>query len=341
MIKSHLLAVILGFLLDIAAGDPHSAYHPIVLIGKLISFFEELLYPRGSGKVSTGKGEENPSSDIDERENRSLLFRGMILVILVILITGSVIYTILVFSKLIPLRIMHITVEALLCWSVLAVKTMKDESMKVYRALSKGDICEARYALSMIVGRDTDTLDRDDIIRADVETVAEGTCDAVIAPFFYLFIGGPVLGFIYKAVNTMDSMVGYRNRRYEYFGKCAARLDDIMNYIPSRIGALLLILCAYIFPETDGKNAFSVWKKDRYSHDSLNAGQTESAAAGAFNIRLGGPAFYKGIKKERPFMGKTGHEREPEENDIKRINRMMYGAAWVFCMTVAMAYLIL
>lgn len=261
----------------------------------------------------------------------------MILVILVILITGSVIYTILVFSKRIPLRIMHITVEALLCWSVLAVKTMKDESMKVYRALSKGDIREARYALSMIVGRDTETLGKDDIIRADVETVAEGTCDAVIAPFFYLFIGGPVLGFIYKAVNTMDSMVGYRNVRYEYFGKCAARLDDIMNYIPSRIGALLLILCAYIFPETDGKNAFSVWNKDRYSHDSLNAGQTESAAAGALNIRLGGPAFYKGIKKERPFMGKTGHEREPEEIDIKRINRMMYGAAILFVIISVLA----
>lgn len=337
MIKSHLLAVILGFLLDLAAGDPYSTYHPIVLIGKLISFFEELLYPRSSDRVSTGKGEERSDADFDEAENRSLFFRGMILVILVILITGSVIFTILTFVRRIPFSTVHLIVETLLCWSVLAVKSMGKESMRVFTALSKGDLDEARYALSMIVGRDTDILEKDDIIRADVETVAEGTCDAVIAPFFYLFLGGPVLGFIYKAVNTMDSMIGYRNQRYEYFGKCAARLDDIMNYIPSRIGAVLIILCAYIFPETDGQNAFSVWQKDRYSHDSFNAGQTESAAAGALNIRLGGPAFYKGIKKERPFMGKTGHEREPEDLDIKRANRMMYGAAILFVIISVLA----
>ncbi len=340
MIKSHLLAVILGFILDLAAGDPYSTYHPIVLIGKVISFFEELLYPRNSTRVSTGKGEESSDADVDEKENRSLFFRGMILVFLVILITWSAVHTILVLSGHIPFRFVHLIVETLLCWSVLAVNSMRKESMRVFTALSKGDIDEARNALSMIVGRDTDILERDDIIRADVETVAEGTCDAVIAPFFYLFLGGPVLGFIYKAVNTMDSMIGYRNQRYEYFGKCAARLDDIMNYIPSRIGAVLLIFCACIFPETDGKNAFFVWQKDRYSHDSFNAGQTESAAAGALNIRLGGPAFYKGIKKDRPFMGKTGHERDPEDLDIKRINRMMYGAAWVFCIAVIVIYLI-
>jgi len=341
LIKNHLLAVLLGFLLDLAAGDPYSTYHPVVLIGKLISFLEGLLYPNGHDSTfSTGKGDNKESMTVNDRERMELLVRGALLTLLVVFTTAAAAVMIVKIAGLFPLSGLELVVETVLCWNVLAVRTMKNESMKVYHALFNGDLSGARYALSMIVGRDTDSLDREEIIKADVETVAEGTCDAVIAPFFYLFIGGPVLGLVYKAVNTMDSMIGYRNSRYEYFGKCAARLDDIMNFIPSRIGALLIILTAYFLPGADGENALSVWKKDRNAHDSINAGQTESAAAGALNIMLGGPALYSGIKKERPVMGHTGHEKVPEDKDIKRMNDLMYGSAWVFGIMVGIVYIL-
>jgi len=194
--------------------------------------------------------------------------------------------------------------------------------MKVYKALADKDIEGARYAVSMIVGRDTAVLDEKGIIKAAVETVAENTSDGVIAPMLYLIIGGPVLGMTYKAINTMDSMIGYHNDRYEYFGRCAARLDDIVNYLPARLSALLMIAAAFIGREFNGRHAVKIFKRDRYNHKSPNSAQTESVLAGALEVQLAGDAYYFGKLNKKPFIGDP--VREIENEDIRRANRLMY-----------------
>jgi len=180
----------------------------------------------------------------------------------------------------------------------------------------------------MIVGRDTAALDEAGIIRAAVETVAENCSDGVIAPMLYLAVGGPVLGFLYKAVNTMDSMLGYKNDRYLHFGRAAAKLDDAVNYIPSRIGAWLMIMAAFLpGREFDGKNALRIFIRDRFRHASPNSAQTESVCAGALGIRLGGDAVYFGKMVKKPYIGDA--RREEEEKDILRANRLLYRTAFL------------
>ena len=198
--------------------------------------------------------------------------------------------------------------------------------MKVWTALRSQDVEGARYAVSMIVGRDTSVLDEKGILKAAVETVAENASDGVIAPLFYLAIGGPLLGWLYKAVNTMDSMVGYKNDRYLHFGRAAAKLDDLVNLIPSRLAALLLIVSAYLL-RYDGKNAYRIWRRDRRNHKSPNSAQTESACAGALGLRLAGDAWYFGKLVPKPYIGDEIHPIEPQ--DIRRVNRLMYGAAGI------------
>lgn len=309
MVGYHLAAILAGYLLDLCLGDPHSMPHPVRAIGNLIVWLEKYLRPAGKKHV-TERGERRA---------------GVLFVCLVLLVTGSVAGAILWISRLGGIWIQTV-VEAVMTYYLLAARSLRDESMAVCRKLEAGEIEEARYAVSMIVGRDTKPLSEAGIARAAVETVAENASDGVIAPLFYLAIGGPLLGWLYKAVNTMDSMVGYKNDRYLHFGRAAAKLDDLVNLIPSRLAALLLIVSAYLL-RYDGKNAYRIWRRDRRNHKSPNSAQTESACAGALGLRLAGDAWYFGKLVPKPYIGDEIHPIEPQ--DIRRVNRLMYGAAGI------------
>ena len=211
-------------------------------------------------------------------------------------------------------------------YQILAAKCLKTESMKVYTCLKENDLVKARRAVSMIVGRDTAVLDAEGVAKAAIETVAENTSDGVIAPMLYTALGGPVLGFAYKAVNTMDSMVGYKNDKYMYFGRAAAKLDDVVNYIPSRISAGLMILSAFAGGGAySGKRAWMIYRRDRRKHASPNSAQTESVCAGALGIRLAGNASYFGKIVEKPYIGDP--VRKVSFEDIRRANDLMYRTA--------------
>ncbi|MDO4632833.1 MAG: adenosylcobinamide-phosphate synthase CbiB [Eubacteriales bacterium] len=309
--KITLAAMILGFLLDLILGDPQGLYHPIRLVGNLIAFLDRHLFIGETGEERA------------EKDKRAQRFWGCVLVIVVLELTGLV-SGLIVFAAGRIHPVLRLIVETIMCWQLLAAKCLKDESMKVQRALKTGNLERSRRAVSMIVGRDTQELDEEGIARAAVETVAENTSDGVIAPLFYVMIGGPVLGWIYKAVNTMDSMVGYKNDRYRYFGTCAARLDDIANFLPARLSGILMIAAAFLTRQ-DGKNAAKMFVRDRYNHASPNSAQTESAMAGALNVRLGGDAFYFGKRHRKKTIGDKNRAIEAE--DIERANRVMYATA--------------
>ena len=302
MLKYAGAALLAGYAADLIFGDPRWLYHPVRLIGNLIALLEKLIR-----KIM-------PVSKAGE------LAGGFITVVLVLLLCGIVPWVLLhlVFGLNV---VAGVILEAFMCYQLLAVKSLKDESMKVYDALTDSTIEDARKAVSMIVGRDTQNLDQKGVAKAAIETVAENFSDGVIAPMFYMFIGGPVLMYIYKGINTMDSMLGYKNDKYIYFGRCAAKLDDAANFIPSRLAALLLIAAAYI-GGFNGKGAVKIFKRDRFNHASPNSAQTESAAAGALDIQLAGNAYYFGKLYEKPTMGDP--VKEPEAEDIKRVNKLMY-----------------
>ena len=317
----HMFATLAGFLMDLLFGDPYWLPHPIRLIGSFIAFLErKLIGEKGGEKHAT-----------PEQEKR----RGRLLVVTVAGTTVLITLVILFFAYRINV-IAGVFAESIMTYQILATKCLKVESMKVYKELKKGNILSARKAVSMIVGRDTEKLDETGVAKAAVETVAENTSDGVIAPMLYTAIGGPALGFFYKAVNTMDSMVGYKNDRYLYFGRAAAKLDDIVNYIPARISALLMIAaCFFCGKEYDGKRAFLIFKRDRYNHASPNSAQTEAACAGALGIRLAGNASYFGKIVEKPYIGEETRPVEPE--DIKRANKLLYATAFlceILCLLV-------
>ncbi len=300
-----LLAVILGFILDLIVGDPHWLYHPIRLVGHLISGLEKLLrsiFPK------TEQGE---------------LIAGGFLLVLTAGITTAVAWGLLLAAGLVH-PCLRFALEVIMCYWVLATKSLKTETMKVYDALKEGDLKKARFAVSMVVGRDTEVLDDIGVTKAAVETVAENASDGVIAPLLFLMIGGSPVGVFYKAVNTMDSMVGYKNDKYLYFGRAAAKLDDVANYIPSRLAALLWIMAA-AFTRNDAKGAWRIWRRDRRNHASPNSAQTESACAGALGVQLAGPAYYFGEYYPKPTIGDPLRPIEPE--DILRADRMMYVAS--------------
>ncbi|WP_026523864.1 adenosylcobinamide-phosphate synthase CbiB [Butyrivibrio sp. MB2005] len=319
----HIAAFLIGFCLDQIIGDPWNIPHPIRLIGNLISFLDKSLL---------GKTEEK------KRNNRSEFVRGVFLCIIVTVLTVVVTLGLMRGAYAIHPYV-GIALEAVLTCYILAAKSLRVESMKVYYALRDKTIEDARYAVSMIVGRDTANLDEKGIERAVVETIAENTSDGVIAPLIYTFIGGPVLGFLYKSINTMDSMVGYHNDRYEYFGRAAAKLDDVVNYIPARISALLMILGAFLGGKSfSGKDAFRIFKRDRYNHKSPNSAQTESASAGALSLQLAGDAYYFGKLVKKPFIGDP--VREIELDDIKRACTLMYITEYLcLCMLLAIGFL--
>lgn len=295
----HIIAFLIGYILDLIVGDPMNFPHPIRLIGTLIGKLDKALNKR-----------------------RARMLEGVLLCIIVVLATAFAAALVIVVSYKIHVAL-GIAVEAILTCYILAARSLQVESMKVYHKLKSGTLEEARYAVSMIVGRDTDVLDQEGVTKAAVETVAENTSDGVIAPMLYTALGGPILGFIYKAVNTMDSMVGYHNEKYEYFGKAAARLDDIFNYIPSRLSAVFMILASYICgKDYSGREAVRIYKRDRNVTKSPNAGQTESVCAGALGIRLAGNAYYFGRLVEKPYIGDEGRSIEAE--DIIRSCKLMY-----------------
>lgn len=304
--------VALGFLLDLLIGDPHWMPHPVRFIGWLITHLEP------------------PIRRIFAKRIDGELIGGTVLTLLVILtslgISGVVVYGITYFIGGWPAFLL----QAFLCSQLLAVKSLRKESMKVFEELKKGDLAGAQEAVSMIVGRDTKELSPVEVAKAAVETIAENASDGVAAPLLYLMVGGIPLGFCYKAINTLDSMIGYRNERYLHFGRFAAKLDDIANFIPSRLCALLMTVSASLCG-LDGLGAFRIWKRDRRNHKSPNSAQTEAACAGALGVQLAGDAYYGGKLFKKPTIGDADRPVIPE--DIKRANVLMYVTSFLMLLS--------
>lgn len=311
---SIVLSVLIGFILDCIFGDPGRLPHPICLIGNFISLMEKLLrkfFPK------TERGE---------------LTAGVFIAVIVPVASFGVSMGILRVCGAVDPRLEFI-VETFFCYQIFAAKSLKDESMRVYRYVAAGDIENSRKYLSWIVGRDTENLDFEKIDKAVVETIAENTSDGVIAPLIFMVAGGAPLAFFYKAVNTLDSMVGYKNDRYLYFGRASAKLDDFMNFIPARITGILICFAAF-FTGLDGRDAFRIYRRDRKNHSSPNSAHPESACAGALNIQLGGDACYFGRLYKKQTIGDD--IRPVENDDIRLAIRLMYGATAV-CLAGALA----
>ena len=320
LVKLWMLAVLVGFGIDCLIGDPAALPHPIVLIGKGIAALEKGLRARF------------PATPAGERA------AGRILVVCMLLLSAAVPAAILWLCFRVS-RWLFFAVCCVMSWQIFAAKCLKQEALKVQKCLDAGDLPAARRQVSMLVGRDTENLTETQVAKAAIETVAENTSDGVIAPLFYMLLGGPVLGFVYKAVNTMDSMLGYKNEKYLNFGRCAAKTDDVFNFIPARLSALGMIAAA-VLTGFDGKNAARIWRRDRRKHASPNSAQTESVCAGALHIQLAGNAYYFGKLYEKPFLGDP--DRPVEAADISRSCTLMYGTS-IFLLAVleAVGYLIL
>ena len=303
--KWSLFALIIGFCIDLLIGDPHSFPHPVVGIGKLISILEKALRQVFS---ETCRGE---------------IGAGAVLWTLVVVICTAIPAGILYLCHQVD-PWLRVAVESVMCWQILATKSLKDEAMKVYHALETGDLEKSRYAVSMIVGRDTAKLDDAAITRAAVETVAENTSDGIVAPMLFLAIGGAPLGFFYKAVNTMDSMLGYVEPPYKNIGLIPAKMDEVMNYLPARLSALLMLCTGWIL-KLDVKNGWKIFRRDRYNHASPNSAQTESVCAGLLGLRLAGDAWYHGVLHKKKYIGDG--LREIEHVDIRRACKLLYGTA--------------
>ena len=302
-----LYALILGFGLDLLIGDPHSIPHPVVYIGKLIDWTEKgmrKLFPK------TVRGEN---------------FAGAAIWLIVVTVSTGLPALFLWLAYGVN-RFLGLALETVMCAQILATKSLRQESMKVYAALKTGDLEQARYAVSMIVGRDTQRLDEAGVTRAAVETVAENTSDGILAPMLFLAIGGAPLGFFYKAVNTMDSMLGYVEMPYKNVGLVPAKMDDVFNYIPARISAFLMLTAGTLLG-LDGKNGWKIFKRDRYNHSSPNSAQTESVCAGLLGLRLAGDAWYHGVLHKKKYIGDP--LREIEASDIPRACRLLYLTAFL------------
>ena len=318
--KLPVLALLLGFILDLIIGDPHGLPHPVVGIGRLISALEKIFR-----KLL-------PSSPAGERAAGAFIW----------IITAGL-------SFALPFFILRLAyglepwlgfgLESIMCWQILAVKSLRAESMKVYKALETGSIEDSRYAVSMIVGRDTSCLDDAGVTRAAVETVAENSSDGVIAPMIFLALGGAPLGFFYKAVNTMDSMLGYVEPPYRNIGLVPAKIDDVMNFIPARISALIMLLGGGLLG-MNFKNGWRIFRRDRLKHASPNSAQTESVCAGLLGLRLAGDAWYHGVLHKKEYIG--DELRPIEHEDIPRSCRLLYATAFLALpLSLAVRYLIL
>ena len=299
-----LAACAAGLLLDLLFGDPVWLYHPVRLIGNWISWAERQLR-----KVC----------------GSHLMAAGGVLWVMTALMAFLIPFALLALAGWLH-PALRFLLETFWCFQILAARSLSSESRKVYEKLKESDLPGARRAVSMIVGRDTEKLTEEGVTKAAVETVAENTSDGVTAPLIYMMIGGAPLGFLYKAVNTMDSMLGYKNDRYLYFGRIPAKMDDIFNYIPARITGLLMTAAAFL-TGLDGKNAWRIYRRDRRKHASPNAAQTESVCAGALGVQLAGDAVYFGKVYKKEFIGDALRRIEPE--DIRRTGRLMYAAEFL------------
>ncbi len=295
-------AVLGGFLLDALLGDPAWLPHPVVLMGRCISALEKHLR---TALPKTPRGELAGGAAV-----------AAVLPLGTLAVTGLACWAA---ARLHPA--LGLALQMLWCGQALAAKGLAQESRNVYKELAKGDLPAARRAVARIVGRDTQNLTAAGVTRAAVETVAENTSDGVIAPLLYMLLGGAPLALTYKAINTMDSMLGYKNEKYLYFGRCAAKLDDAANWLPSRLAALLWVAAAAL-TGSSARGAWRIWRRDRRRHASPNSAQTESACAGALGVQLAGPAYYFGEYYDKPTIGDPLREIEPR--DILRANRMMY-----------------
>lgn len=300
-------SILVGFLVDLWLADPAWMPHPVVLMGRCITGLETLLRQRF------------PASDAGQRRAGCVL--AAVLPLGTFFITGILCWLAACLHPLVGMA-----VQILWCWQSLAVKGLAVESRNVYRCLAEKDLPAARKAVSRIVGRDTQALSEEGVAKAAVETVAENFSDGVVAPLLYMLIGGAPLALCYKAINTMDSMVGYKNERYLQFGRAAARLDDAANYLPSRLAALFWIAAAALSGQ-NAASAWRIWRRDRRNHASPNSAQTESACAGALQVQLAGPAYYFGEYYDKPTIGDP--ERPVEAADILRANRMLFAASFL------------
>ena len=309
--------MICGFLLDLLLGDPEKIPHPVVLIGTLISKAEKLIRPRFPA---------------DKRGERL----GGLLMAAAVAAVCFVVPAVILFLAGLVNGWLRFALEVFWCWQIFAARTLAKEARMVRAKVDAGDLPGSRTQIARIVGRDTSELSMTEIIKACIETVAESASDGVIAPMFFIAIGGVPMGFLYKAINTMDSMVGYKNDKYRYFGTAAARLDDVANFIPARLTALFMIAAAPLLG-LDGKGAMAMWKRDRLKHLSPNSGNPESAVAGALGVQLGGDATYFGKLFKKSTLGDPLREVVPE--DIERAVRLMYAAsaAALVIMTAARA----
>lgn len=335
------VAILLGSIIDLFLGDPMWLVHPVQIIGKLISLLESKLLPQ------------------DHAGNNRPFLKGMLLWIVVVLATAISSLAVLFISFAISPYLL-LAVMVIMSWQCIAARSLVVAAMKVYKALSLEDINLARKEVSMIVGRDTEALDDKGIARAAVETVAENTNDGVICPLFFLMLGGPVLAFVYKAVSTMDSMIGYKNDKYIYFGRFAAKADDVFAFIPARVSAVLMILATGVMqiihgalaffkiagdsrPESENiysmKDAGKIFIRDRFNHASPNSAQCESVCAGALGLRLAGPTSYFGKIHDKPYIGDA--KREIDKEDIRRSCVLMYGTVILMMALYAFLYFLI
>ena len=311
-------AIVAGFILDLIFGDPHWLPHPICLIGNLIGFLEKNL----RRLLAPGK--------------TALLLGGALMVVIVLSLSFAVPYAVLMLAEQVN-PWLRFALETIMFYQIFATKCLRDESMKVYTALHNNDLEDARVKLSWIVGRDTKELTAEEVTKGAVETVAENTADGIIAPMFYMFIGGAPLAFLYKGINTMDSMVGYKNDKFLYFGRCAAKLDDVANFIPARITGILMILASY-FLNMNSAGAWKIFWRDRYNHLSPNSAMTESVTAGALNIQLGGDHYYFGKLVHKDTIG--DNIRPVEAEDIVAVNNLLYMTAVISLLLFSLVYLV-
>ena len=313
--KWSLFALLIGFGIDLLVGDPHGIPHPVVGIGKLISFLEKglrRLFPKtDGGEIAAG---------------------GVLWVLVAVICTALPAGILFLCHRISPW--LRLVTESIMCWQILATKSLKDESMKVYMALESGDLEESRHAVSMIVGRDTARLDDAGVTRAAVETVAENTSDGVVAPMLFLALGGAPLGFFYKAVNTMDSMLGYVEPPYKNIGLIPAKMDDAANFLPSRLSALLMLAAGFLLG-FDAKNGWRIFRRDCRNHASPNSAQTESVCAGLLGVRLAGDAWYHGVLHRKQYIGDGN--REITHRDIPLTCRLMYLTALLTLLLCAFA----
>ena len=309
--KMTILVCITGFLLDCMFGDPVWMYHPIRVIGKLISVLEKGLRKLLCSRI--------PASEQEKKNRREVLAGGILWILTVSL--SFLVPAVLLFAA----RKIHPAVRFLLetfwCYQIFAARCLVGESRKVYQKLKEDDLPGARRAVSMIVGRDTENLTAEGVTKAAVETVAENTSDGVTAPLLFLLIGGAPLGFLYKAVNTMDSMLGYKNEKYLYFGRIPAKMDDVFNYIPARLTAWFMVVAAFL-TGMDGENAWKIYLRDKRKHASPNSAQSEAVCAGALDVQLAGDAVYFGKVYKKDYIGDAIRKIEPE--DILRAGKLMY-----------------